>query len=43
MIEVKDYGYCYNVIFNGDKDDYHKFFNFMMSKEDIIKLKKKTG
>lgn len=43
MIEVKDYGHYYNVSFNGDKDDYHKFFNFMVSKDDIVKLKKKTG
>ena len=43
MIEIRDYGFNYNVFYNGDRDGYHKFFNFMMSKEDIVKLKNKIG
>lgn len=43
MIEIRDYGFNYNVLYNGDRDGYHKFFNFMMSKEDIVKLKNKIG
>ena len=43
MIEIRDYGFNYNVFYNGDRDGYHNFFNFMMSKEDIVKLKNKIG
>lgn len=44
MIKIKDYGYYYNVIFDGsNKNDYYKFFNFMTSKNDISKIKGKIG
>lgn len=43
MIEIKDYGYNYNVYFVGDKDNYFKFFNFIIKIPDSKKIKGKTG
>ena len=44
MIEIKDYGYNYNVYYTGDKSDYFKFFNFITKIPDSKKLRGgKTG
>ena len=44
MIEIKDYGYNYNVYYTGDKNGYFKFFNFITKIPDSKKLRGgKTG
>lgn len=44
MIEIKDYGYNYNVYYTGDKSGYFKFFNFITKIPDSKKLRGgKTG
>lgn len=40
MIEIKDYGYNYNVFFTGSTDNFHKFFNLMINIPDAKKLLK---
>ena len=39
MIEIRDYGYNYNVFYNGDKENYFSFFNFMTNIPDAKRLK----
>ena len=39
MIEIRDYGYNYNVFYNGDKESYFSFFNFMTKIPDAKRLK----
>lgn len=38
MITIKDYGHNYNVFYNGGKDNYYSFFNFMTSISDAKRL-----
>lgn len=38
MITIKDYGHNYNVFYNGDKNNYHTFFNFMMGIDNARRL-----
>lgn len=38
MVTIKDYGYNYNVFYNGDKENYHSFFNFMVGISDAKRL-----
>ena len=40
MIEIKDYGYNYNVYFTGDKSRFFDFFNTMIRIPDAKKLSK---
>lgn len=40
MIEIKDYGHNYNVIYAGDKENYNNFFNIITSIADTKKLYK---
>ena len=42
MIEIKDYGYNYNVYFAGETDDYFHFFNTITKIPDTKKLKNNT-
>lgn len=39
MIEIRDYGYNYNVYYKGDKDNYFKFFNFITKIPESKKLR----
>ena len=39
MVIIRDYGYNYNVFFNGRKEDYFSFFNFMTSVPDAKRLR----
>ena len=43
MIEIKDYGYNYNVYFAGETDDYFHFFNTITKIPDTKKLKNNKG
>ena len=43
MIEIKDYGYNYNVYFAGEMDDYFHFFNIITKIPDTKKLKNNKG
>lgn len=43
MIELRDYGFNYNVTYVGNEDGFFDFFKFMTSRPDIVKLKDRTG
>lgn len=43
MLELRDYGYNYQVIFKGEKENYSDFFVFINKFQNALKFADKPG